>query len=308
MISAPPLTLDAVNPRPAARAGERAAVRVLRLPASQVVPRALFDDHPDRRAVLVLDGLMVLELGAGRRRVAWLIGTGDLICAGQLSELALATQSRWQALTNTRLALLDGGYRHRIAAHPARVDKLMAHAAATTHWLLTRSLVMSSPSAPERLLSWFTLAAQRWGKVIPHGVTVQLPLTHELLGALIGARRPTVSLALKQLRSGRLTRTAQNTWLVRSKPHHRASDPKTATPPRSTSYRLTDEPPGGNGCDGPPAHLPLRAPAAPSQPSHNPLRNDRVTRHHPSSGRSSRARRAPSRNNRGRPEFCVGGP
>jgi CRP/FNR family cyclic AMP-dependent transcriptional regulator len=52
----------------------------------------------------------------------------------------------------------------------------------------------------DRLLALLAYAAVRWGRVTPTGVALDLPATHELLGLLVGARRPTVSLALSTLR------------------------------------------------------------------------------------------------------------
>jgi Mn-dependent DtxR family transcriptional regulator len=46
-------------------------------------------------------------------------------------------------------------------------------------------------------------------------VTVPLRLTHEALGHLVGAQRPTVTLALKDLRDRRLvTRLGRDGWLL----------------------------------------------------------------------------------------------
>src|SRR3712207_6988597 len=40
---------------------------------------------------------------------------------------------------------------------------------------------------------------ERWGRMSPAGVVVPLSLTHEAIGRLAGAERPTVSLALTAL-------------------------------------------------------------------------------------------------------------
>jgi len=42
--------------------------------------------------------------------------------------------------------------------------------------------------------------ADRWGRVTPDGVLVELELTHGLLSRLTSLRRPTVSATLKELR------------------------------------------------------------------------------------------------------------
>jgi CRP/FNR family transcriptional regulator, cyclic AMP receptor protein len=48
------------------------------------------------------------------------------------------------------------------------------------------------------------------------GVTVTLKLSHRLLGALVGARRPTISTAVARLSGeGRVMRAEDDAWLLR---------------------------------------------------------------------------------------------
>ena len=55
-----------------------------------------------------------------------------------------------------------------------------------------------------RLVVWHLAA--RWGRVEPGGIRLPLPLTHQLLGHLVGAERPSVSHALSRLaRAGLVT-------------------------------------------------------------------------------------------------------
>ena len=71
--------------------------------------------------------------------------------------------------------------------------------------------------------------AGRIGKVTPEGIVVPLALRHEDLAAYVGARRPSVSLAIKMLRAqGRLDRRADETWLLPPssvRPQPEESDP-----------------------------------------------------------------------------------
>ena len=41
--------------------------------------------------------------------------------------------------------------------------------------------------------------ADRFGKVGPDGITVPVPVTHQVMGRLVGASRPSVSTAMKEL-------------------------------------------------------------------------------------------------------------
>jgi CRP-like cAMP-binding protein len=57
--------------------------------------------------------------------------------------------------------------------------------------------------------------AERAGRVTSDGTLIPIRLTHEALGKLVGARRPTVSLAMKELdAAGRVRRLADGTWLL----------------------------------------------------------------------------------------------
>ena len=47
------------------------------------------------------------------------------------------------------------------------------------------------------LLLWHL--AGRWGRVQPSGLRLLLPLTHRMLGQLVGAERPSISHALARL-------------------------------------------------------------------------------------------------------------
>lgn len=86
---------------------------------------------------------------------------------------------------------------------------------------------MHLPRAHPRLLILFLLLAERWGKVGPDGVRVSLPLTHEVLGMLIGAQRPTVTIALQRLaRAGLLSRERTDCWLLTNAAMERLRHPE----------------------------------------------------------------------------------
>jgi CRP-like cAMP-binding protein len=69
------------------------------------------------------------------------------------------------------------------------------------------------------LLLWHLGAT--WGKVVPNGILIPLPLTHRLIGQLVGAERPTVSHALARLSgAGLVTRCKEGLILHGSSEHH----------------------------------------------------------------------------------------
>lgn len=166
--------------------------------------------------VMVLDGLLLVELAAGRAQIGWLIAPGDLVRPAGLHELALTDRSRWRALTHARVAILDREFGLRAGGVPMVARVLVNRATRTANWLLAKSLIASSPSVEERLLLLFALLGERWGRVTPEGVILRLPLTHAMLAALCGAKRPSVTMALHALERDRLLDcTAKGSWLLR---------------------------------------------------------------------------------------------
>jgi CRP/FNR family cyclic AMP-dependent transcriptional regulator len=190
-------------------------IRFLELKRGDFDLRAMAPRHDRSVALLVVSGLMFLELEIGRARAGWLFGEDDLIRPWDMLDNPLTPRSRWRTLAPARIAVLDAAARQRLAGNLPLTEKLFDRAARTSAWLLAKSLVTSSPRVEERLLLWFAMAAERWGKVTPDGVSLELPLTHDLLAALVGARRPTITTGLRSLEaSGLLTREGK-AWRLR---------------------------------------------------------------------------------------------
>jgi CRP-like cAMP-binding protein len=83
-----------------------------------------------------------------------------------------------------------------------------------------------------RLLLLLTHLAERWGKVTQDGVVVPIPVTNEMLGAMVGARPPSVSTALRKLaQDKRVLRRRDGTWLLDA----HALSPGTAKPPPASA-------------------------------------------------------------------------
>jgi hypothetical protein len=57
------------------------------------------------------------------------------------------------------------------------------------------------PRAEDRVLVTLRLLADRFGRVTAEGIVIPLSLSHDALGRLTAARRPTITLALRALRT-----------------------------------------------------------------------------------------------------------
>jgi CRP/FNR family transcriptional regulator, cyclic AMP receptor protein len=157
--------------------------------------------------VLVLDGVLAVNVRVGDRIAAELLGAGDLVerCEREDEELLSCTVD-WRALLPMRFAVLDAAFAERVRPWPQLMQALLRRAERRAHNLNVQRAIASQPRLDVRLALMLWHLAARWGRVEPGGIRLPLPLTHQLLGRLVGAERPSVSHALARLgRSGLVT-------------------------------------------------------------------------------------------------------
>jgi CRP/FNR family cyclic AMP-dependent transcriptional regulator len=71
----------------------------------------------------------------------------------------------------------------------------------------------------DRLLATLWHLASIWGKVTPRGTLVPFRLTHEMLASIIGAHRPTTTIAVRSLtEQGRLARDEARHYILLGEP------------------------------------------------------------------------------------------
>jgi CRP/FNR family cyclic AMP-dependent transcriptional regulator len=159
--------------------------------------------------LLILDGVVAVNVMVGDRIACELLGTGDLLEADPCADdELLSCSTSWRVLVPTRMAVLDAGFAQRVARWPQLTQLLLARSERRTHSLNIQRAIASQPRLEIRLALLLLHLASRWGRVEPGGVRLTLPLTHQLLGRLVGAERPSVSHALARLaRSGLVTGT-----------------------------------------------------------------------------------------------------
>jgi CRP/FNR family cyclic AMP-dependent transcriptional regulator len=172
--------------------------------------------------LLVLDGLAVRRVGFDGRWGAELLGAGDLLRPwegdGDSLSGTLPFEVYWRVMNPLRLAVLDLPWAARMAAHPQLGCELSGRALKRSRRLVTSMAIVQVPRLDDRLWMIFWELADRWGRVHPDGVHLDLPLTHELLSHLAAARRPSVSGALTRLaEAGRVKRLGR-AWVLTGEP------------------------------------------------------------------------------------------
>jgi CRP/FNR family transcriptional regulator, cyclic AMP receptor protein len=166
-------------------------------------------------AALLVEGLVTHETTIAGRRTADLLGPGDVFHPWRSFDAAIPGTSRWASGSTALVAVLDARFiaaarrwpQLYLVIHDRMADQLDRAAA--------RAAIMGLPRVEQRVLGLLWQLAERWGKVHPEGVVLDLAVTHELIGQLVGAQRPTVSLAIRALADDDLLRrTDEGAWLL----------------------------------------------------------------------------------------------
>jgi len=163
--------------------------------------------------VLVVDGVLAIDTSVGDRVTTELVGGGDLLQHWQpgLDDL-LERRCEWRALVPSRLALLDDDFADRVRPWPQIGQALLRRCARRAGDLNLLRAIACNPRLEVRLTLLLWHLAARWGRVEPGGIRVPLPLTHRLLGRLVGAERPSVSHALARLSHSGLVTGHADEW------------------------------------------------------------------------------------------------
>ena len=199
----------------------------------------------DGIGLLVLGGLLIRRVGVDGRFGAELLGTGDLLRPWQGEDIysTLPHTTGWRVIDPARLAVLDGGVAMRLARYPSLTGALAARALNRARRLALMMAIIHHPRIAIRLHMLLWHLADRWGRVRPDGVAVELRLSHSVLADLIAAQRPSVTGSLRTLTDQGLIRPLTGGWLLRGAPPSELlelQEVEIAAPPR-----LEQAPPRG---------------------------------------------------------------
>lgn len=169
-------------------------------------------------ASLILDGMVVERVQVGDQVGMRLLGPGDILSVDADGRPGLVGETSSLAVQGTHLALLGVELLMATRRWPGLMRGLHYRSVQQADRLATQLVVCQLPRVDQRLLALMWLLAESWGHVTPSGTTLPVKLTHDALGALIGARRPTVTLALRDLSDrGAIVRQDKG-WLLLEAP------------------------------------------------------------------------------------------
>ena len=178
-------------------------------------PQALAAGGIPPRGFLVIHGLVVRDVRIAGGVASDLLGPGDILSIAEADDVLVPVRTRWTSCSHARVALIDDEVLDVLERTPAIAGRLLLRAARQVSRLAVLRGVSQLPRVDQRLLALFWLLAERWGRVTGEGIVLPIAVTHETLGRMVGARRPTVSLALKDLaQDGSVARRADGSWLL----------------------------------------------------------------------------------------------
>ncbi len=200
---------------------ERAVAERVTVPVRDVMPGQLEVEALLGRSgafgAFIVSGMLLHQLQIADQSALRLLGPGDIVSRSGAPP-SLLTGSHCSAAAPTRLAMLGREMLLATRRWPGMVAGLHTRMAEQGERLGTQLAICQLPRVDQRLLSLMWLLAETWGHVTPHGTRLPMTLTHETLGGLIGARRPTVTLALRDLgERGALLRQGDG-WLLLEPP------------------------------------------------------------------------------------------
>ena len=187
-------------------------------------PWGVGPDDFDQKAslgLLLIEGLLAREVTVAEYTCAELLGPGDVrqpwLRIGP--EQSVATEIDWDVVQPVKAAFLDRGFSASAFRWPEIGAAVSRRLMQRAHWLAFHLAICALRRVEERLLLVLWHFADRWGTVTPEGVRLDLRLTHDLLAAVTGSRRPSVTSGLRRLtEEGRIQPQPRSRWLLLGRP------------------------------------------------------------------------------------------
>ena len=168
---------------------------------------------------LIVEGIVIKKTTLATRSALEMLSVGDILAPPLTEGRQAATRavSRYFAHGTVSLAVLQKYFRAASRRWPVLADALHGRLARQTHRASAHVALLHEPRVHDRIELLFTDLAERCGRVTRDGILIDIPLTHELIGRLVAAQRPTVTLALADLaRAGTLRRVeGEDGWIMR---------------------------------------------------------------------------------------------
>lgn len=186
--------------------------------------------------ILIGTGWLVRETIIEGSRSLEPLGPGDIIRPWQSDVVSFAT-SRIRALSDVRdvrVASLDREFARQAGRFPELIARLVDRVMSRSRYLALYGAIGGLVGVKKRLVFLMWTLAERWGSVHASAIFLPLEFQHGALAYLVGARRPSVSTALAELRREGIVERCEGGWILRGEPPPLA---RLTSPPSSRSAK-----------------------------------------------------------------------
>jgi CRP/FNR family transcriptional regulator, cyclic AMP receptor protein len=174
---------------------------------------------------LILEGMLMNRRRVGHQATMRLLGPGDILTVSDAPRSMLLGPADWRVAVTTRVAMLGDEALAAVRRWPRLAAGIYVRVGEQADRLIAQLAICQLPRVEDRALALLWLLAESWGHVGPAGTSLPVTLTHDALGALIGARRSTVTLALGALAErGAIVRQERGWLLLETPPDVPADD------------------------------------------------------------------------------------
>ncbi len=169
-------------------------------------------------AASVIEGMLVHRMRLRTQTGMRLLAPGDIITREPSFHEGALEDSVFAAVGDVSIALFDDHLLIAARRCPRLVAALLLRLDQQSRRATSQMMICQLPRVEDRVLTMMWLLAETWGRVTPAGTFLAMRLTHQALGEMVGARRPTVTLALKQLSDRGALQRHQRGWLLIERP------------------------------------------------------------------------------------------
>ena len=185
---------------------------VLPMPHGRWIPPSPAAAATGRAPLLIVEGALLHCVTVRGREGADLLGPGDLVPE---NDAAGPFSARHRVLLTGQVAVLDDQVMAVVATEPALAVALADTALRRAGALAAQVVLAQLVAIDDRLRVLLPSLAERWGRVTADGIVLPAFLSHTVLSALVGARRPSLTAAVARLvDDGTVRRLPDRRWLL----------------------------------------------------------------------------------------------
>jgi CRP/FNR family transcriptional regulator, cyclic AMP receptor protein len=136
--------------------------------------------------------MILMRIDAGSRSHIEMLGEGDVVSpwVGKGRDLSSPPVLTTSVVSPARVALLDRRFAPRTARWPEIHAALIQRCIERSRRLSLQSAINALPRIQERVEVTLWALADRFGRVTPDGVVVELPISHSQPADIVAAQRP----------------------------------------------------------------------------------------------------------------------